>query len=135
MTKVTSYEFPAIARNNSDIHYSNGIASEFLGSSIFNILGLPAQKTYLGCYERPDGKRYEVVACKDFNEMGKYTFHDFGSLKNSVISSPSDGYGTELTSVVDAIENQLYVEYSHEIAPLVANSAPPILTDEHHLIA
>ena len=26
-------------------------------------------------------------------------------------------------------------EYSHEIAPLVANSAPPILTDEHHLIA
>lgn len=42
--------------------------------------------------------------------MGKYTFHDFGSLKNSVISSPSDGYGTELTSVVDAIENQLYVD-------------------------
>lgn len=103
-------KFPAIARNNSDIHYSNGIASEFLGSSIFNILGLPAQKTYLGCYESPDGKRYEVVACKDFNEMGKYTFHDFGSLKNSVISSPSDGYGTELTSVVDAIENQLYVD-------------------------
>ena len=26
-------------------------------------------------------------------------------------------------------------EYSHEIAPLVANSAPLILTDEHHLIA
>ena len=29
----------------------------------------------------------------------------------------------------------VFFEYSHEIAPLVANSAPLILTDEHHLIA
>ena len=35
---------------------------------------------------------------------------------------------------IDPFEKSI-IEYSHEIAPLVANSAPPILTDEHHLIA
>lgn len=103
-------KFPAQARKNDRMHYSNGIISEFVGSRIFEILGIPAQKTYLGIYEHRNGKRYEVVACKDFTEQGRYAFHDFGSLKNSIITSPSNGYGTEIDSVVDAIDEQLYID-------------------------
>ena len=103
-------KFPAPAKKNENMHYSNGIVCEFLGSSIFNILGIPAQQTYLGSFRYPNGKEYEVVACKDFNEMGKYTSNDFGSLKNSVITSSEGGYGTDLFSILDAIENQLYVD-------------------------
>ena len=79
-------KFPAPAKKNENMHYSIGIVCEFLGSSIFNILGIPAQQTYLGSFRYPNGKEYEVVACKDFNEMGKYTSNDFGYLKKSVIN-------------------------------------------------
>ena len=103
-------KFPANARQNPALHYSNSIVSEFIGSRIFSILGISAQETFIGEYKHRNGRIYEVVACRDFTELGKYSFHDFGSLKNTVISSPSNGYGTDLYSVADAIEEQLYVD-------------------------
>ena len=37
-------KFPANARQNPALHYSNSIVSEFIGSRIFSILGIPARK-------------------------------------------------------------------------------------------
>lgn len=44
-------KFPHPAMHNKDLHYSNDLMSEHLGSTIFNILGIKAQKTMLGIYK------------------------------------------------------------------------------------
>lgn len=102
-------KFPAPARHNENLHYANSIASEFIGSNIFRILGINAQEAYIGTYAK-NGKEYSVVACRDFTEQGKYTFYDFASLKNTIIESSSNGYGTELISVIEAIQEQIYID-------------------------
>lgn len=98
-------KFPSVATHNPAIHYSSATISEYIGSHIFNLLEIDAQKTYLGIYRRDD-REYQIVACEDFTNMGKYSFQDFGSLKNTIITSPSEGYGTDLIKVIKAINEQ-----------------------------
>lgn len=102
-------KFPYAGKQFSARHYSNGITSEYVGSHIFNILGIEAQKTFLGIY-RKNGKDYQVVACEDFKERGRYSFYDFGALKNTIIDSSENGYGTDLDSIITALNDQSYYD-------------------------
>lgn len=93
-------KFPSYAKHNPQMHYSNGCINEYLASTIYQSLGIETQETCLGIYE---GK--EVVACKDFCATGERIIN-FGMMKNQCIDSIHGGYGTELESVLTAIDMQ-----------------------------
>ena len=102
-------KFPAIPLRNKSMSYTNGCASEYIGCHIFESVGIPAQETLLGTY-RKNNKEKIVVACRDFTSPG-VVLQDFASLKNTIIDSEHNGYGTELSDILRAIEEQ------HAIAP------------------
>ena len=72
------------------------------------MLGIKAQETMLGTFT-VNGKEKIVCACLDFTEDGK-KFYDFCSIKNTVLDSDSNGSGTELEDILEAIEKQQYVD-------------------------
>lgn len=101
-------KFPPSAEGKpTDLSYTNSCISEYIASSIFNMLGIKAQETILGTFNIK-GKEKIVCACKDFTIGGKRLF-DFCSIKNTVIDSDSNGSGTELSDVMDAIDKQQYI--------------------------
>ena len=91
----------------TELSYTNSCISEHVASSIFNMLGIPAQETVLGTYT-VKGKTKTVCACKDFSTGGKRLF-DFCSIKNTILDSDSNGSGTELNDIMDTIDRQQYV--------------------------
>lgn len=97
-------KFPANAPKNKELSYANGCVSEYIGCHIFESVGIDVQKTLLGTY-RKNGKEKVVVACKDFTKSG-VVLQDFASLKNTIIDSEHNGYGTELSDIMKAIEEQ-----------------------------
>lgn len=101
-------KLPMHALKNPNLSYTNSCTSEYLGCHIFNMLGVKAQETLLGKYEY-HGKVRMVVACKDFTSPGVVVM-DFASVKNQIIDSASNGYGTELLDILDTIEKQTAVD-------------------------
>lgn len=101
-------KFPAGANKNKELSYANGCISEYIGCHIFEIIGIPVQKTLLGTYS-VNGKEKVVVACRDFTSVG-VILQDFASLKNTIIDSERNGYGTELHDIYRAIEEQRSIE-------------------------
>lgn len=101
-------KFPAIARKNQELSYSNGCISEYLGCHIFESVGIPVQETILGTFTK-NGKEKIVVACKDFTSAG-IVIQDFASLKNTIIDSEHNGYGTELDDILKTLEEQDILE-------------------------
>ena len=99
-------KFPYSLDRKARDSYSNSCISEYVGCHIFESLGFETQKTLLG---RFDDKI--VVACRDFATNG-YIFADFASLKNTVIDSQSNGYGTELSDILKTFEEQKQFEIS-----------------------
>ncbi len=97
-------KFPALPSLNKKMSYANGCVSEYIGCHIFQSLDIPVQETLLGTYTRI-GKKKIVVACKDFTSPG-VVLQDFASLKNTIIDSEHNGYGTELSDIMSAIEEQ-----------------------------
>lgn len=97
-------KFPAAPSINKNMSYANGCISEYLGSHIFAIVGIPVQETLLGTYTK-NGKEKIVVACKDFTSGG-LVLQDFASLKNTIIDSVHNGYGTELSDIIKTLEEQ-----------------------------
>lgn len=100
-------KFPAPPLRNKHISYTNGCVSEYIGCHIFESVGIPVQKTLLGTYTKNE-KEKVVVACKDFTSTG-IVLQDFASLKNTIIDSEHNGYGTELSDIICAIEEQTAV--------------------------
>lgn len=100
-------KFPAPPSRNKQMSYSNGCVSEYIGCHVFESVGIPVQETLLGTY-RKNGKEKIVVACKDFTSPG-IVLQDFASLKNTIIDSEHNGYGTELSDIICAIEEQTAV--------------------------
>lgn len=101
-------KFPPSAEGKpTDLSYTNSCISEHIASSIFNMLGIRAQETMLGTFT-VKGKEKLVCACKDFTAGGK-RFLDFCSIKNTVLDSDSNGSGTELSDVLDAVDKQAYI--------------------------
>ena len=97
-------KFPPQAKRNKDMSYSNSCFSEYLGCQIYESIGIPVQKTLLGTYT-VKGREKIVVACGDFTEPG-VTLQDFASLKNQMIDSERNGYGTELSDILLTFEEQ-----------------------------
>ena len=93
-------KYPAKAKLNPDLSYANSGVSEYVSCHIFETLGLNVQDTLLG--ER-GGKI--VVACKDFTDKG-LELRDFAHLKNTIIDSEQNGYGTELDDILTTIHEQ-----------------------------
>lgn len=93
-------KFPPKPTRNPDMSYANSCISEYVACHIFEILGVATQETLLGTY----GDKI-TVACKDF-EVDGYILKDFTQLKNTVIDSMQNGYGTELPDLLRAIEEQ-----------------------------
>ena len=66
--------------------------------------GLPLSRHVSG-----NGKEKVVVACKDFTSDDT-VLQDFASLKNTIIDSEHNGYGTELNDILTAIEEQQIID-------------------------
>lgn len=107
--EVYMIKFPPPPTKNKEMSYTNSCICEYIGCHIFELIGIPVQKTMLGTYT-VNGKEKIVVACKDFTFPGKQ-IQDFASLKNQVITSPRGGYGTELADVLYAIEDQNSIDH------------------------
>lgn len=88
--------------------YSNSCISEYLACHIVGLLGIQAQETLLGTYTDKRGKEKVVVACRDFTADGRKLM-EFAHLKNTCVDSGQNGYGTELSSILTAIEEQALV--------------------------
>ena len=101
-------KLPMHALKNPNLSYTNSCTSEYLGCHIFNMLGIKAQETLLGTYKYHDKVKI-VVACKDFTSPGVLIL-DFASIKNQIIDSASNGYGTELSDIIDTINKQTVVD-------------------------
>ena len=98
-------KFPNINEGISEHGYSNSCFSEYIVCNIFKTLGLNTQDTMLGTYNT-NGNEKVVVACKDFTSNNN-VLKQFAELKNSQIETSKNGYGTELSEVIETIENQL----------------------------
>jgi len=101
-------KFPSVPKKNKDRSYSNGCFSEYLGCQIYESIGIPVQKTLLGTF-RVRGKEKIVVACHDFTKPG-VVLQDFASLKNQMIDSERNGYGTELSDILYTFSEQTAVD-------------------------
>ena len=102
-------KFPPHAVKNQDMSYSNSCISEYLGCKIFEKAGVPVQETILGTYKTKKGVEKIVVACKDFTSVG-IELQDFASLKNQIIDSERNGYGTELADILSVFDEQTAME-------------------------
>ena len=97
-------KFPAINEGISEHGYSNSCISEHIACNILKTLGLNVQETILGRYRINEEEKI-VVACKDFTTNGTI-LKQFAEFKNSQIETSKNGYGTELSEVIETIENQ-----------------------------
>lgn len=101
-------KFPPQSVRNRNMSYCNSCFSEYLGCQIYACIGIPVQKTLLGIYKVKDVEKI-VVACGDFTEPG-ITLQDFASLKNQMIDSERNGYGTELSDILLTFEEQTAID-------------------------
>lgn len=104
---------PNAADRPNELSYSNSCVSEHLGSSVFRLLGIPAQETRLGTYV--NGRAKVVCGCLDFTRPG-VRLMDFCSIKNSVLETGSGGTGTELDDVLKTIEQQQFMDPTEVLA-------------------
>lgn len=98
-------KFPSVPKRNRAMSYTNSCISEYLACHIYQMLGFKVQETLLGTYTDQRKKEKVVVACRDFTQGGKRLM-EFAQLKNTCINSEQNGYGTELSSIMDAICEQ-----------------------------
>ena len=101
-------KFPPHAKRNKNMSYSNSCFSEYIGCQIYESIGVPVQKTLLGTYT-VKGVQKIVVACRDFTEPG-VILQDFASLKNQMIDSERNGYGTDLDDILYTFDEQTAVD-------------------------
>lgn len=101
-------KFPPVAIRNKNLSYSNSCISEYIGCHVFSIVGIPVQETMLGTY-MVKGVKKVVVACRDFTSYG-VVLQDFASLKNQIIDSERNGYGTELDEILSTFEAQTVMD-------------------------
>lgn len=93
-------KLPPKSKNNKAMNYTNSCISEYVACHIIQTLGIPVQETLLGTY-----RDKIAVICKDFTN--KHTrLQDFACLKNTIIDSEQNGYGTELSDILKSIDEQ-----------------------------
>lgn len=98
-------KFPGVNEGISEHGYSNSCISEYVSCKIIDSIGMKVQETLLGIYKLNNVEKI-VVACKDFTSTGT-VLKQFAELKNSQIETSKNGYGTELSEVIQTINEQL----------------------------
>lgn len=84
--------------------HAMGAVSEFLGCHIYELLGVPAQKTFLGKYSYR-GKEYLAVACQDFCSPGE-RLNEFSTIRNTLVDSSQSGHNKALLPILLSIDEQ-----------------------------
>lgn len=89
---------------NIEIPYNNSPISEYIGSHVYEIVGMQVHDTYLGFR---NGK--VAVACKDFRKDGEILQH-FSDIKvtysnNNDLDENTNGNGSHLSSILNVIRN------------------------------
>ena len=97
-------KFPGINEGISGHEYSNNCISEYIACHTLQSIELHVQETILGKCKLNNEEKI-VVACKDFTSEGT-VLKQFAELKNSQIETSRNGYGTELSEVLETIEEQ-----------------------------
>jgi len=97
-------KFPNKPKYITDISYANSCISEYIGCNIFKSTGFETQETMLGKYHTKNGFKI-VVACKDFVSL-QSRLMPFSELKNKTIDSSHNGFGTEMSDILETIETQ-----------------------------
>lgn len=90
---------------NKNKIYTNGCVSEYIGCHIFESLGFKTQETNLVIYPL-QGKNKLCCLCRDFEDAEKKRLFEFASIKNSILDSSENGYGVELSEVLETIDSQ-----------------------------
>ncbi len=104
-------KFPSVPGRSKIMSYTNSCISEYLACHIYGLLGVKVQETILGTYTDRRGKEKVVVACHDFTDGGKKLI-EFAQLKNTCIDSEQNGYGTELSTILTAIDEQTLIPHA-----------------------
>ena len=84
-------------QKNTPLGKKNNTVSEFIGSNIYNLLGIKCQETILGTY-----KNENVVACKDFIVDG-YNFVPFNDIGESTIEEDREKYQYSYEDIVSLL--------------------------------
>ena len=124
-------KFPPYPTKNKDMSYTNSCISEYIGCKIFELLKIPVQETMIGTYTSKN-KTKIVVACKDFTKPG-IVLQDFASLKNRIIDSERNGYGTDLNDILSTIEEQTSVD-SEKLKECTYNAYSVLYEGEDNII-
>jgi hypothetical protein len=98
---------------NNRVVCSHASINEYLACHIYASAGFDTQDTLYGTYA-VNHKMREVVACRDFTTDG-YTLMEFAKLKNACLDKSNDGsngYQTELRTILDAIDTQKLIDGS-----------------------
>jgi len=96
-------KFPdPVCEKNKNISYINNAFSEYVGSNIFRIVGIPVQNTILGEYNY-NGKTKIVCACEDFTDKN-YILYEFENLALS--TNPDKKIDTELSDILEVLEER-----------------------------
>ena len=95
-------KFPdPIREKNKNVSYINNAFSEYVGSSIFKLIGFNTQNTILGKYNF-NGKEKIVCACEDFTD-DNHVLYEFD--KVSLSSNPDKKIETDIIDIIDVVEN------------------------------
>ena len=102
-------KFPKNTRNfdNVDISYTTSPLSEYLGSHIYESIGIDVHKTILGIKDKK-----LVVACRDFKQNGE-VLYEFREIKNEYVkdleekleSSTTSNYGADINELILIMNN------------------------------
>lgn len=76
---------PTPRRNRGVLYISNPV-SEYVGCHVYQLVGIPAQRTYLGTYITEEGKEKIACLCEDFSNDG-LVLHEADKLELGVLES------------------------------------------------
>lgn len=99
-------KFPdPIRETKNELSYMNNQFSEDIGCKIFNSIGISTQKTFLGTYITPEGKRKVVVACENFCTNG-FELMEFNKLMRMNTDRELNNFrGFNIEGVMDIIDH------------------------------
>ena len=87
-----------------NVSYINNVFSEYIGSKIFELIGIKTQKVELGYYIQ-DERKFYVCACKDFTNSNTRLI-EFEKLENA--SLDSEGEKKDLSDIKHIIDLNTY---------------------------
>ncbi|WP_288682091.1 HipA domain-containing protein [uncultured Eubacterium sp.] len=100
---VDGHDYMIKFQKNTPFGKRNNHISEYIGSHIFNAIGISAQETYLGYY-----KKEEVVVCRDFITQGKQ-FVPFNDVGESTLEHDKDQYQYDYIDIMKMLKDNLKI--------------------------